>query len=233
MEKNFQKTQMKKKKVIGIPGYRHEQVNFGAGINHLEFIRRFGNPRIIMPWETVADTKVDMLYLPGGLDTAPANYGEVPGFKTSNHDVFKEFFFKNRLVAYLSADIPVFGVCLGMQMLAVRFGCKLTQDLLFHKDSEKRWKEGHSVAFTEDAEFLSRYKFQKVNSHHHQAVTISKASNRITVLATADNEDHEISGDGDIIEAFQVTGKKIIGVQWHPEEFYDEFSINAMKYLLK
>ena len=82
------------KPVIGIPGYKVD-TNFGVGIANLEFVSTFGNPRIILPWEE--DVPIDVLYLTGGLDVNPTSYGEVPGFKTSNTDVFKQFFFEKRL----------------------------------------------------------------------------------------------------------------------------------------
>ena len=88
------------RKVIGIPGYTgKDSNNFGVGNHHLEFVSKFGDARIIMPWEEKAD--IDLLYLPGGLDTAPRNYGAVPAYTTSAQDVFKEHFFLNNLKNYI------------------------------------------------------------------------------------------------------------------------------------
>lgn len=225
----------KTNKVIGIPGYRLEESHFGVGINHIQFVERFGNPRILMPWEEKVE--IDLLYLPGGLDTAPANYGQSPSYYTSNQDAFKEFFFKERLPFYID-DTPIFGVCLGMQMLAVQYNCKLVQDLLFHKQSSARWAEAHKVhnrvQKTKAGAWILDNKADKmdVNSHHHQALTLNNVSSAIEPLWFATNEDTHITGDGLIVEGFKIKGKPIFGVQWHPEELYDKFSISTMNELL-
>lgn len=211
------------KKIIGIPGYKSSE-SFGAGINHLAFISRFGEARIIMPWENLVD--VDLLYLPGGLDTAPLSYGEEPSFKTSNQDVFKEHFLTNKLGAYIDKGVKILGVCLGAQMLAVKFGGKLTQDLLFHEQSSGRWQEAHEVYAIDN----SKYKF-KVNSHHHQCLTINNCSDNIIPIMLANNNDSYISGDGAIVEQFSIKNKQIYGIQWHPEELYDHHTVELMNKL--
>ena len=215
-----------KSKTIGIPGYKTD-ISFGAGINHLEFISNFGNAKIIMPWEKYV--KVDLLYLPGGLDTAPSNYGEVPRYNTSNQDVMKEFFFRNRLKNYIEAGTPIFGVCLGMQELAVYFGSKLTQDFIYHSQSDDRWETAHCVWNPNNA----KDKFE-VNSHHHQGVLMSQLSDELEALYITECEEPFIKSDTDwIVEAFQHKSLPIMGLQWHPEECYDNFSINSMRGLLQ
>lgn len=233
---------MKSNKVIGIPGYIHEGKNqsFGAGVNHLEFISQFGNPRIIMPWEKVVD--LDMLYLPGGLDTAPSNYGEDPGYFTSNQDVHKEHFYKEKLDGYIGAGTPIFGVCLGAQMIAAKFGCRLVQNVLFHAQSKDRWATAHKVfpaiRAGEDSKKKNlvfngfEYPAPEVNSHHHQAIVVSKLGERVTPLWLAENEDNHLNADGFIVEAFAIEGSPIVGVQWHPEELYDVFSRNVINQML-
>ena len=217
----------KTEKVIGIPGYNNpDGSSFGAGLNHLEFIRTFGNARIIMPWEEKVE--VDLLYLPGGLDVSPSSYGAVPGFKTSNQDVMKEFFFNERLKNYVG-NTSIFGVCLGMQMLGVYFGSKLTQNLVFHEQSDSRWTTAHSVTVRnpnvdEDDKF-------DVNSHHHQCILESEISDALEVSATAEcyepYREHEL-----IVEAFRHKELPIVGVQFHPEELYDYFSMDLITKLL-
>lgn len=220
--------------VIGIPGYKFNESSFGAGPSHLMFLEKFGNPRIIMPWEDFADTGVDMLYLPGGLDTAPLNYGQTPTYRTSNQDVFKEFFAQNKLQQYIDNGVPIFGVCLGAQMLAVHFGCELTQDLMWHAQSKDRWATAHEVFVCNEAgERTSKGKGMEVNSHHHQALTTDKMSERIRPLFVAYNEDSSLTGDGNIVEAFKVKNKNIYGLQWHPEELFDGFSVRIMNEMLE
>lgn len=203
----------KTNKVIGIVGYRsNDDKTYGAGVNHLEYLSTFGNPRILMPWEEVAN--VDMLYLPGGLDLSPQSYGEVPGYATSDQDVFKQFFYEKRLRGYVDAGIPIFGVCLGFQQLAAFFGCKLVQDLKYHVNSSDRWEPAHEVT-----NVLTKKKF-KVNSHHHQGLRVSQTNQQeLKILATFANR-----GDGELVEAFEHRHLPIVGIAWHPEEFYDLFS---------
>jgi len=96
---------------IGCPAYKTD-TSIGVGVTHLEFISQYGIPRIILPEEENVD--IDALYLPGGLDVNPSSYGEIPGFKTSNTDVFKQFFFDKRLLSYVDRRIPIFGICAGL-----------------------------------------------------------------------------------------------------------------------
>jgi putative glutamine amidotransferase len=234
-----------KKPIIGIPGYHgKDAVNFGVGTNYLEFISKFGNPRIIMPWEDTV--KVDLLFLPGGLDVNPSNYNQVPGFKTTSQDVFKQYFFDHKLEKYIQ-NTPIFGVCLGMQQLAVRFGSKLTQNLIFHEQSSARWESAHTVYDPSDLitkedgviypEPKKHYNNSfKVNSHHHQGVKYSELGKELKALKVAPlynidayNSNFELDV---LVEAFQHSTLPIVGVQWHPEEFYDNFSIKIIYELL-
>ena len=215
-------------KTIGIVGYRSEDGSvFGAGSNYLEFISRFGRPRIIFPDDGLID--LDLLVLPGGLDIAPQSFGAQPGFKTNNQDVFKQFFFEKRLSLYIDAGIPVFGICLGFQMLAVYFGSVLEQHLWRHPQSPARQTAGHAVEPLNDAARYAQAPFE-VNSHHHQGVLLEDLSAELKPLALAkyspDRQDYMI------VEAFCHRNKPVMAVQWHPEEWFDTFSCNMMLDLL-
>ena len=99
-------------------------------------------------------------------------------------------------------EIPVLGVCLGMQWMGLIAGGTLDQDLSSpiaenHADTE------HAIEGT--------IGFGIVRSHHHQAMT---TSGNLTVAARAD--------DG-MIEAIQDESRSwYVGVQWHPERTTDE-----------
>lgn len=214
-----------KRPVIGIPGWKLGDNSFGAGTNHLDFISRFGNARILFPWDD--DVDLDLLYLPGGPDVAPSRYGQYPGFYTSNQDVFRQHFFDEVLPKYIEKGTPIFGVCLGFQMLNVHFGGTLTQDLKYHAQSKDRWEAAHKVYIVG----MNRKEgAMEVNSHHHQAVLKTDLSQEFNALAYADNEEN---GKDPIIECILHKERPIGGVQWHPEEWRDGFAMDFIRDLIK
>lgn len=217
-----------KKKIIGCPGWAVGENSFGVTKNYLEWMSQFGDARIIMPWEDVVD--VDLILLPGGLDVSPSSYGETPRYHTSNQDVFKTHFFEKKLDGYIEKGIPVFGICLGMQMLAVKYGSKLTQDLMFHTQSKDRWAEAHPLI---NASSKKETKL-KVNCHHHQGVLLGDLSEELEATYLSANEDYGVVSDEQfIVEVFLHRTKLIAGVQYHPEELYDIISKGIVTTLLE
>jgi len=214
-------------KTIGIIGHRSEDGSvFGAGSNYLELISRFGKPHIIFPGDELVH--VDLLVLPGGLDIAPQSFGAAPTFKTGHQDVFKQFFFEKRLSLYVDACIPIFGICLGFQMLAVYFGSALEQHLWRHPQSAGRSMSAHPVIPLPEAKRFAAQPFD-VNSHHHQGVFLHGLSEDLEPLAIAKN-DHD--SESMLVEAFRHRSKPVMAVQWHPEEWFDSFSCMMINDLL-
>lgn len=214
---SFNKTiQKMARKRIGIPGYKVGDA-FGVGLNNMDYISTFGDPVIIMPTDDFRDD-IDLLYLSGGADLNPQNYDEVPSFKTTNSDVFKQYFYEKKLDAYIG-KVPIFGVCLGFQMLNVFFGGKLQQHTVYHPTSKDRWKEGHEVSSASGT--------FKVNSHHHQLIPEKLLAPSLRAIAW-----YDCQGDGRVIEALKHVDLPIAGVQWHPEEWRDTFSNGLITKLL-
>lgn len=220
--------EQKKAKTIGIVGYKNDR-HFGVGANYLEFVSFFGNPRIMMPGDDFVPD-LDLLVLPGGLDLNPVNAGKVPSFNTTNTDVMKQYFYEVHLKKYIG-KVPIFGICLGFQQLACFFGSKLTQDLKMHKNSLDRWEEGHKISVVGSKKKLP------VNSHHHQAILLEDLGSDLKPLATSFCEDSgktfKVKNYSPIVEAFEHKVLPIAGVQWHPEEFYDEFAVGLVEKLIE
>lgn len=215
------------RKIIGIPGWKLGENSFGAGIKHLDYIAQFGTPRIIFPEEELV--KVDLLYLPGGPDLSPFTYGQYPGFFTSNPDIHKQFFFDARLQGYIDAGTPIFGVCLGFQMLCAKFGSILTQDLPGHPESRDRGEDAHDVYSVVSGKVF------KVNSHHHQGVYLKNLGGNLTARAVYNHSKKLASTDYgyNLVEAMKHKTLPIAGVQWHPEEYYTEFADTLLESLMK
>lgn len=216
-----------KRKLIGIPGFLNSDKMFGVTGNYMQFANKYGDVRIIMPHEEFVE--VDLLILPGGLDLNPTSYGQIPGYQNTNHDVFKEFFFKERLKNYVEFKTPIFGICLGFQMLNVHFGGTLTQHLLGHPQSKERWAEAHEIVIPSWKDNKKQPIKIKVNSHHHQAVTKTDISDQMNVVALSLYQEKE----GVIVEAFMHKELPIAGVQYHPEEFYDDLSDSLITEIMK
>ena len=118
------------------------------------------------------------------------------------------------LRAALDADMPVLGICGGMQLLAVEAGGTLFQDIgdevpgaFDHEQKQDPREPGHPIRVVPGSALHGIVGAEKleVNSTHHQAV---KDAGSARVCAYAPDT---------IVEAIELPGKFALGVQWHPE----------------
>lgn len=203
--------------VIGITG-NYEDLTCKLGKGYYDGVVRAGGTPVIIP--PVADKavlmstldRIDGLILSGGGDINPLYCGEepVPGL----HGINRERDLPELLIARLAYNrqLPMLGICRGIQTLAVALGGKVDQDIkasIKHSQDADRSEPTHSVDIAEDSTLYHLYGEPTlyVNSFHHQAV--SEPGSKFRVVAR--------SKDG-IVEAMESTEyKSIVGVQWHPE----------------
>ena len=186
-----------------------------------QIINAGGVPVIIPPiadTAIVADTleKVDGILLTGGGDYNPLWCGEEPSPKL--HNINKERDAAELILTRLAYNkqIPMLGICRGIQTLAMALGGHVAQDIssqatIKHSQDADREEATHSVIIEEGSILFSIYHNRigslPVNSFHHQAVDNPGSLFRATAH----------SKDG-IIEAIESTEyKNVMGVQWHPE----------------
>ena len=208
-----------KRPVIGITG-NYEDLTCKLGRGYYQSVVEAGGVPVVIP--PVADKHViintlehiDALILSGGADINPLWVGEEPS--PLLHGINQERDLPELLIARLAYNrqIPMLGICRGIQTLAAAFGGKVRQDItdvatVKHSQDADRSEATHSVTIDEDSTLFNIYKAEKllVNSFHHQAV--AEAGDKFRVVAK--------SADG-IIEAMESAEfKSILGVQWHPE----------------
>ncbi len=170
--------------------------------------------------------RIDGLLLTGsGPDLDPSLYGELKRLKYKVMSPLRAEFELTMARRGAQEDLPILGLCGGMQVLNVALGGSLIQDIgvecerpLRHQQKEAATRPSHRVrieAGTLLAEIVGRQDMQ-VNSSHHQAVrTLGKG---LRVNARAEDE---------IIEGIELPGSAFaLGVQWHPEFLYREDDFN-------
>ena len=187
-----------------------------------QVVKAGGTPVIIPP---VADKEVlvntlrylDGLILTGGGDHNPLWMNEEPSPKL--HNINRERDLAELMITRLAyyRQIPMLGICRGIQTLTIALGGKVCQDIkasVKHSQDADREEPTHSVALVKDSTLYNIYDAEKifVNSFHHQAV--SEPGKRFRVIAKS--EDGIIEG----IESSEF--KPILGVQWHPEWLEEE-----------
>jgi putative glutamine amidotransferase len=200
-----------------------------------ESVRRAGGEVRILDYardrpEAVV-ASVDGILLPGGGDVRPSIYGEEahPAFHAPEPGRDE---YELELARHASdADMPLFAICRGVQVLNVARGGTLVQDIpdqvrdaLNHTLKEPPFAIAHDV-WISDGSLLDRLMRERlesdicpVNSRHHQAV--KAVGTGLVVTATAP--------DG-IIEAVEdPTRRFCLGVQWHPENFYRTGEFRAL-----
>jgi putative glutamine amidotransferase len=161
--------------------------------------------------------RVDGLVLSGGHDMDPASYGAEPDEATKNVDPLRDAFEIALTRRAVQRDMPVLGICRGLQVLNVAFGGTLHQhlpDRLGHEDHRRvpGSFEGadHNVRLTPGslAALAAGELLHAIKSHHHQGVDRIGEGLVITGTSTLD----------DLTEALELPERRfVLGVQWHPE----------------
>ena len=154
------------------------------------------------------------LVLIGGTDVDPALYGAVRHSETDDPDTQRDELERSLLAHAMERNIPVLGICRGLQMLNVFHGGTLIQHLTppeRHKRNTGDYAEPvHSVDVVEGTllrQILNDTQCP-VNSRHHQAV--ERLGENLVVSARAE--------DG-VIEAIERPDRQfVVAVQWHPED---------------
>ena len=165
---------------------------------------------------------IDGLILAGGADIDPSQYGAEPHAMTVGTVPERDTFEIALARRAMERDLPMLGICRGMQLMNVAAGGTLNQHI-----PESHGHEDHrrSLGSFEDsdhdvrlepgslAERAAGEEHHGTKSHHHQGIERLGDGLRVTGWAEVD----------ELPEAIEAPGKRFaLGVQWHPEA--DELS---------
>lgn len=196
--------------------------------DYLESVRRAGgDPRCPDPAvESPADVIgwcAGILFTGGG-DVSPERYGEEAHPSVKGVDPARDAFEIELATLAIAANVPILGICRGLQVLNVAAGGSLIQDIpsqvtgaAEHTVPTPLYEVAHEVWVTRGTRLASvmdsvieRGDTLEVNSRHHQCV--ARIGEGFDVSATAP--------DG-VIEAIERPAARFcVAVQWHPENFW-------------
>ena len=210
--------------VIGITGNFSDGNLMLAPGYYTSIYKAGGIPMVIPPFDDdnlllgILD-KLDGILLTGGADINPLFLKEEPVRELHNINAKRDS--QELLLTRLAANrqIPVLGICRGIQVMNAAFDGLLYQDiysqmegkLIKHSQDLDRGVASHTVHIEKDSLLhqIMQTEILAVNSFHHQAVKEAAPGFKVSARAT----------DG-VIEAIESTEyKSMLGVQWHPECF--------------
>jgi putative glutamine amidotransferase len=158
---------------------------------------------------------LDALVLAGGSDIDPMTYGAAPHPTVHETDPARDRFELALAHRALERDLPLLGICRGMQMLNVSAGGTLLPHIPDLLGSDRHRREPgvfseHEVRL-DPASLATRAAAADrttVCSHHHQAADELGEG----VVASG------WSADDELVEAIELPGRRFaLGVLWHPE----------------
>jgi putative glutamine amidotransferase len=187
--------------------------------SYMEAVQRAGGVALMLPPDPDADPDqlldvVDGLILAGGRDIDPTAYGAERDPATDEPHRLRDAFEIALARRAMERDVPLLGVCRGMQLMNVARGGTLVQDLAAHlghrrtigtfdgNDHPVRLEVGSLAARVAGEEHHGTL------SHHHQGIERVGEGLRVTGWS-ADDELPEALEDPELRFA--------LGVQWHPE----------------
>lgn len=193
---------------------------------YCDAITRAGGIPILLPYldhDDVGDflSTLSGFLLTGGIDFAPELYGGGHHPLIELIDAERDRFEIATINHARAGDIPLLGICRGMQLMNVLSGGDIFQhtldsvpNALQHRPDVPFSQKVHDITVEPESKFGTicngRHKFS-VNSKHHQAVNRIGAGYRVSAR----------SEDG-VVEAIEDPSASFaIGVEWHPEHLLD------------
>ncbi|HUA04641.1 MAG TPA: gamma-glutamyl-gamma-aminobutyrate hydrolase family protein [Solirubrobacteraceae bacterium] len=192
--------------------------------SYIEAIQRAGGMAVMIPpdgrFENDPDEILDLLdglILAGGNDIDPAHYGAERHPETHHLVPERDRAELALAIRAVERDIPVLGICRGMQLINVAFGGTLRQHL---PDELGHHQHRRTVGSFDDADHDVRLtpgslaaraageELHTSKSHHHQGIAAVGEGLEVTGRSTLD----------DLPEAIEAPDRRfVLGVQWHPE----------------
>ncbi|MGZ3463455.1 MAG: gamma-glutamyl-gamma-aminobutyrate hydrolase family protein [Gemmatimonadaceae bacterium] len=191
---------------------------------YVDAVRRAGGLALMIApeQELVADPdelldRVDGLIISGGVDVDPSAYGAEPHPETKGCTPERDVFEVALVRRAVELDMPVLGVCRGMQVLNIAYGGTLLQHLpeTFGHHEHRRVpgnfdEADHDVRLVPNslAAAAAGELLHTTKSHHHQGVDVIGEGLVVTGRSAID----------ELSEAIELPDRRfVLGVQWHPE----------------
>jgi putative glutamine amidotransferase len=192
--------------------------------NYVDAVHRAGamalllapDPTLVEDPDEILD-RIDGLMLAGGADIDPGVYGAEPHPETIGSVPERDAFEVALVRRALERDMPVLGICRGMQVMNIACGGTLHQhlpELVGHEDHRRVLGSfdgaDHDVRLAPGslAARAAGEELHATKSHHHQGV--DRVGDGLVVTGRAQLDE--------LPEALEAEGSRFaLGVQWHPE----------------
>ena len=172
--------------------------------------------------------RIDGLVLAGGADIDPSSYGQEARAETVDTVSERDRFEIALVREAIERDMPVLGICRGMQLINIALGGTLVQHLPDHYGHHEHRRvlgsfdgADHDVDVQPDSlaiEVVGETR-HATKSHHHQGIDCLGSGLVVSGTSALD----------DLPEAIELPAKRfVLGVQWHPEADVDSPVVGAL-----